>query len=193
MMNTSISMPLLTWLTNTSYRHASSAAVYGHNTGQHLPYVPWKYLPMQSRCVKPFLVLLQNDYPFFDESVYYHYYYYYHHHHRRRHLARKVQSIQRLATGWVVWEANPGAARFSAPCFPLNLLYDGYRVCFPAVKWRGLGVEQTLPSGAEVKEKLYFYSSSGTSCPVLGRNLPIYCCFYCGVPNYVNNLSNENL
>ena len=39
---------------------------------------------------------------------------------------------------------------------PPNILYDGYRV-FPGGKTPGRGVDNPLPSGAEVKERVEIY------------------------------------
>jgi hypothetical protein len=49
------------------------------------------------------------------------------------------------------------------PWGPPSLLYNGYRVTFPGVKWRD--VNHQFPSSAEVKEsvELYLYSRSGLS------------------------------
>jgi hypothetical protein len=38
------------------------------------------------------------------------------------------------------------------PCGPPSLLYNGYRVSFPGVKWPGRGVNHPPPTSAEVKE-----------------------------------------
>ena len=55
---------------------------------------------------------------------------------------------------------------------PPGLLCNGYRV-FPGVKRPGHGVVHPLPSSTEDKERveLFLYSTSGPSCPVLGRTL----------------------
>jgi hypothetical protein len=47
---------------------------------------------------------------------------------------------------------------------------------FPGVKRPGRGIDHPPPSSAEVKErvKLYLYSPSGPSWPVLGRTLPFF-------------------
>ena len=37
------------------------------------------------------------------------------------------------------------------PLGPTNLLYKGYRVSFPGIKWPGRGVENPPKSSAEVK------------------------------------------
>jgi hypothetical protein len=49
------------------------------------------------------------------------------------------------------------------------LLYNGYWVSFPGLKWPGRGVDRPPPSSAEVKERveLYLYSPSGPSWSVL--------------------------
>ena len=53
---------------------------------------------------------------------------------------------------------------------PTSVLYSVYLVSFPAVKRPGRGVDHPPPCSAEVKErvKLYLYSTSGLSWPVLG-------------------------
>jgi hypothetical protein len=47
----------------------------------------------------------------------------------------------------------------------------GYRISFSGVKRQQRGVNHSTPSSFEVKQRveLYLYSSSGSSCPVLGR------------------------
>jgi hypothetical protein len=54
-----------------------------------------------------------------------------------------------------------------------NLLYDGYRVSFPAVKRPGRGVDHPPPFSTEVKERvqLYVYTPFGPSWIVLGWTL----------------------
>ena len=56
-----------------------------------------------------------------------------------------------------------------------SLLYNGYRVYFPAVKRPGRSANHSLPSRAEVRERvqLHLYSPSGPSWPVIGWTLPI--------------------
>jgi hypothetical protein len=51
-----------------------------------------------------------------------------------------------------------------------SLLYNGYR-SFSEVKQPGRGIDHPPPSSAEVKErvKLYRFSPSGPSQPILGR------------------------
>jgi hypothetical protein len=67
-------------------------------------------------------------------------------------------------------------SRPNLPWGPPILVYNGYRVFFPGVKWPGRGVDYPPPASARVKErvKLYLYSPSGPSWPVLGRPLPFY-------------------
>jgi hypothetical protein len=50
-----------------------------------------------------------------------------------------AQSVQRIATGWMVRGSNPGMGDFFRTCpdrpwGPLSLLYNGYRVTFPELK-----------------------------------------------------------
>jgi hypothetical protein len=73
---------------------------------------------------------------------------------------------------------NPGGGeifctRPDRPWVPPSLLYIGYRLSPPGVKWPGRGANHPPSSSAEVKERveLYLYSSSGPSWPVLGRTL----------------------
>ena len=56
---------------------------------------------------------------------------------------------------------------------PTSLLYSGYRLSPPCVKWPGRGAIHLPSSSAEVKERveLYLYSSSEPLWPVLGWNL----------------------
>jgi hypothetical protein len=62
----------------------------------------------------------------------------------------------------------PVGARFLCPCpdqpfWPHSVLYNEYRISLPAVKQPELGVNHSLSSSAEVKERveLYFYSPAG--------------------------------
>jgi hypothetical protein len=57
------------------------------------------------------------------------------------------------------------------PCGPPSLLHNGYRVSFPGVERLGCGVDHSLQSSTELKERiqLYLYSPSGPSWPVLGE------------------------
>jgi len=61
------------------------------------------------------------------------------------------------------------------PWGPPSLLYNGYRV-FPGVKAAGAWRLPPTPSSVEVeeREKLYPYSASGPTWPVLGWPLPLY-------------------
>jgi hypothetical protein len=72
------------------------------------------------------------------------------------------------------------------PWGPPRLLYNGYRVSFPAIKRPGRALNHPPPSTAEVKERvqLYLPFPSGPSWLVLGRILPFYLLpfyFYCSV------------
>ena len=54
-----------------------------------------------------------------------------------------AQSLQQVATGWAVGGSNPCAGETSRtrpnrPWDPPRLLYNGYRVCFPGAKRRGV-------------------------------------------------------
>jgi hypothetical protein len=40
------------------------------------------------------------------------------------------------------------------PWGPSSLLYKGYRISFPGIKWMGLGVYHPPPPSAEVKERV---------------------------------------
>jgi hypothetical protein len=61
------------------------------------------------------------------------------------------------------------------PWGPPSLLYNGYRISFPGVKWPWRGVDHPPTSSDRVKERveLYLYSPSGPLWPVLGRTLPL--------------------
>jgi hypothetical protein len=89
-----------------------------------------------------------------------------------------VQSVERLATGWMVWGPNPGGGeifrtRPDRPWNPPNLLYNGHRG-FPGgsapFAWRW----PPTPSSVEVEGRveLYIFSPYGPSWPVLGWALP---------------------
>jgi len=90
-----------------------------------------------------------------------------------------AHSVKRLATGWTVHRSNPGGGeifhtRPDRPWVPPSLLYNGYRF-FPGCKTARAWRWPPTPSSAEVKEreKLYHYSPSGPSWPVLGWTLPV--------------------
>jgi hypothetical protein len=71
----------------------------------------------------------------------------------------------RLTTGWTVRGSNPGGSEIFRTCpdrpwGPTSLLYNGYQV-FPGGKVRpGRDADPSLPSSAEVKNRLdlYLYS-----------------------------------
>jgi hypothetical protein len=82
------------------------------------------------------------------------------------------QSIQRLATGWMVRGSNPGKGPIFRTCTDRprglpSLLYNGYRVSFPGVKRPGRSLDQPPLSSTQ----LYLYSPSGASWRVLGWTL----------------------
>ena len=94
------------------------------------------------------------------------------------------QSVERLSTGWTVWDWVPVEARFSATRPDQvwdrpNLLHNAYRV-FPEGKAAGAWRWPPTQSKTEVKERveLYFYSPSRPSLPVLGWTLPLPFTFY---------------
>jgi hypothetical protein len=84
-----------------------------------------------------------------------------------------------LITGWTVRGSNPGRGeifptRLDRPRGPTSLLYNGYRVSFPGVKWPGHGFDRPFPPSAEVKERveLYLCFLCGPSWCVTGRTSP---------------------
>jgi hypothetical protein len=86
-----------------------------------------------------------------------------------------IRSVQRLDTGWMVRESNPGGdeifrTRPDRPWGPTSLLYSGYWVSFSGIKRLERGVDHLPPSSAEIKERvgLYHYSPFESSWPVLG-------------------------
>jgi len=56
------------------------------------------------------------------------------------------------------WDGN-FRIRPDWPCVPPRLLYNGYRLSFPGVKWPGRGVEHSPPSSVEVKERMELYAT----------------------------------
>ena len=81
---------------------------------------------------------------------------------------RAGRSVDRIQVGRKIFRTRP-----HRPCGPSSLLYNGNWVSFPGVKRSGRDVNHPIPSSAEIKERveLYPYSPSGSSCPVLKRNL----------------------
>jgi len=68
--------------------------------------------------------------------------------------------------GWTVQGLNTGGEGIfrTSPdrsWVPLTLLYNGYRVSLPGVKWSERGVDQ-LPPSAEVKGRVELHFYSGT-------------------------------
>jgi hypothetical protein len=87
-------------------------------------------------------------------------------------------SVAEIAAGWTVRGSTAGGGEIvrSRPDLPWgqpSLMYKGYQV-FPGVKRPGRGFEHSLPSSAEVKERvqLYLSSPSGPLWPVLGWTSP---------------------
>jgi len=75
----------------------------------------------------------------------------------------------------MVWGSNSSGGKiFSThpdqPWGPTSLLYNGYQVSFPGVKWLGHGIDHLHQSTPEVKERvnIHLYSSSGPSWSLLG-------------------------
>ena len=84
-------------------------------------------------------------------------------------VGRVAQSVQRLATSWMVWGSNPRGGEIfctcpSQPWSPPSFLHNGYRV-FPGGKERlGRDADPSPPSSAVVmKEQSY------TSTPPMGH------------------------
>ena len=84
-----------------------------------------------------------------------------------------------LAMGWKVWGSNPGGGEIfcthpDRPLGPPSLLYNGYRVSFPGVKWLGCGIDHPPHLVSRLKKvELYLSSPSGPLWPVLGWALPL--------------------
>ena len=107
---------------------------------------------------------------------------------RRKAWAGIPQSVQRLATGWTVEKSKPGGGEIFCKYlyvnwYPPGLLYSGYQVSFSEVKRPKRGVYDPFSSNPEIKGRVEpcFYSSSGSSWSVLGRNLPFLCLYVKGI------------
>ena len=92
------------------------------------------------------------------------------------HSYTNFSNLRTLSTDWTIRGSNSDEGeifhtRPDLPWGPPSLLYNGYWVSFPGVKRPGRGVNHQSPASTEVKErvKLYFYSLSGPSWPVLGE------------------------
>ena len=78
---------------------------------------------------------------------------------------RIAQTVQRLATGWMVRGSNPGGGEIFRTCpdrpwGPPSLLYNGYRV-FPGGKERpGRDADPSPPSSTVVKKEYSYTSTS---------------------------------
>jgi len=71
----------------------------------------------------------------------------------------KAQSVLLLATSWTVRGSNPSEDEIfrtspDRPWGPPSLLYNGYRVPCPVVKWPGRGLNHPPASSAEIKERV---------------------------------------
>jgi hypothetical protein len=91
-----------------------------------------------------------------------------------------AQSVQRMATGWMLRGSNPGGGRefphpFRPALGPTQPLIQWVMGLFPGGKQLGRSVDRPPPSCAEVKEKaeLYLYSPTGPLWPLLWRTLPL--------------------
>ena len=76
-----------------------------------------------------------------------------------------------LAVSFFVVNQRFGTASVQmCPGAQLGFLYSGDWVCIPGVKSTGRGVDHSLPSSSEVKERveLYLYALSGTSWSIPG-------------------------
>jgi hypothetical protein len=99
----------------------------------------------------------------------------------------------RLATGWTVWESNPGGGEIFRACpgrpwGPPSLLYNSYRV-FPGGKERpGRGADPSPPSSAVGHERveLYLYSPLWAVWPVQRASVPVQGCTL-PLLKYINN------
>jgi hypothetical protein len=74
-------------------------------------------------------------------------------------------SVQRLATGSTVrgWSPGEGATfrtRPDRPRGPPTLLYNGYLIAFPGVKWPRHGADHPAHSSAEFKGRVELYTST---------------------------------
>ena len=75
-----------------------------------------------------------------------------------------AQSVQRLATGWMVWESNPVVGiRPDRPWHPHSLLYNGYQVSFSGLKRPARDVNHPPHLAPRSKKE-----QSCTSAPPLG-------------------------
>ena len=96
-------------------------------------------------------------------------------------MGRVAQSVQRLATGWMVWGSNPGGGEIFRTCpdgpwGPPSLLYNGSRIFPGGTEPSGRDADPSPLSSAVVHERveLYLYSPYGpyglyrASVPVQG-------------------------
>jgi len=86
--------------------------------------------------------------------------------------------------GWAVRGSSPGLAKFSATIQTGPGAYTASRTMVSlfllGVKRPGRNVDHLPLSNVEVKERveLYFYSTSVSSLPVLGRYVPLTSIFF---------------
>jgi len=76
--------------------------------------------------------------------------------------------------GCMIQGSNPSVSKIVStqldqPWDPPSLLYNGYCVSFPGVKWPEHGTDHTLPSNAKVRERieLNLYTHSGPTWTIL--------------------------
>jgi hypothetical protein len=74
-----------------------------------------------------------------------------------------AQSVQRLPTRLTVRGCNPCRGEIFPTCpvetalGPANLLYSGYRLCFPGAMWPSSGVDHPPSSSSEFRKRVEFY------------------------------------
>ena len=78
-----------------------------------------------------------------------------------------AQSVQRIATAWMVRGSNPDGdkifcTRPDRPWGPPNLLYKGYKVYFLGLKYWRRGVQHPTQSNAEVKGRVETHTHTHT-------------------------------
>jgi len=76
-------------------------------------------------------------------------------------VSRRLQA----GRGWTAWGSNTGGGQIFRTCpdrpwCPPSVLYNGYRVFFPASKRPGPGVDHPPPSSSEVKERVELFFCS---------------------------------
>ena len=89
-----------------------------------------------------------------------------------------AHSVYRLAVGCTVRGSNRSGGKIlctfpDRPWGPPSLLQNGYQVSFPGVKRPGRCADHLSRSCVKERVELYLYSPSGSSSPVLERNVPL--------------------